>query len=278
MSASTSVPARPADRIRFELVPRLLTVHRVDDLSASMRRVHLGGPELEGFASLGPTDHAKVFFPPSGGEEPRVPRIHDGRWADRDEPGFVFRDYTVRTFDAAAGEVMLDMVVHHHGPAGRWAAQALPGQRLGLLGPKSSVLRPLDRAWYLLVADEAGLPALLNWLDRLPDPARVTAVIEVGGPDDEVPLPPHPGLAVTWVHRGTAPAGSAALADAVAGLPLDVRSAPGYVWAGAEASAVRALRRHLRDDRGLEPSSTSLSGYWRRGVANFDHHSPEATG
>jgi NADPH-dependent ferric siderophore reductase len=276
MSASTSVPARPADRIRFELVPRLLTVLRVADLSASLRRVHLGGPELEGFASLGPTDHAKAFFPAADGSVPRMPRIRDGRWVDRDEPGFVVRDYTVRTYDAAAGEVMLDMVVHTHGPAGRWAAQARPGLRLGLLGPKSSVLRPLDRVWYLLVADETGLPALLNWLDRLPDPARVAAVIEVGGPDDEVPLPPHPGLAVTWLHRGTAPAGSAALTEAVAGLPLDLRSGPGYVWAGAEASAVRAVRRHLHD-HGFEPSSTSLSGYWRRGVANFDHHSPEAT-
>jgi NADPH-dependent ferric siderophore reductase len=276
MSTSTPVPARTVDRIRHELVPRLLTVQRVEDLSASLRRVHLGGPELEGFASHGPTDHAKVFFPASGGGVPRVPRMDDGRWVDRGEPGFVFRDYTVRTFDDAAGEVTLDMVVHHDGPAGRWAAQAHPGQRLGLLGPKSSVPRPLDRAWYLLVADETGLPALLNWLDRLPPSAHIDAVIEVGGPDDEVALPPHPGLAVTWLHRGRAPAGSSALADAVARLPLDARSGAGYVWAGAEASAVRAVRR-WRDDRGLEPSSTSLSGYWRRGVADFDHHSPEAS-
>jgi NADPH-dependent ferric siderophore reductase len=276
MSTSAPVPTRPTDRIRLGLVPRLLTVLRVVDVSASLRRVHLGGPELEGFASHGPTDHAKAFFPASDGGVPRMPRMADGRWVDRNEAGFVVRDYTVRTYDAAVGEVTLDMVVHQHGPAGRWAAQARPGQRLGLLGPKSSVLRPLDRAWYLLVADETGLPALLNWLDRLPPSTHVDAVIEVGGPDDEAPLPPHPGLAVTWVHRGTVPAASGALADAVAGLPLDVRSAPGYVWAGAEASAVRAVRR-LLDDRGLEPSSTSLSGYWRRGVANFDHHSPEAT-
>lgn len=276
MSTSTPVHIRPADRIRFELVPRLLSVLRVEDVSASLRRVHLGGPALEGFASLGPTDHAKVFFPASDGDAPRLPRVHDGRWVDRAEPGFVFRDYTIRTYDAAAGEVTLDMVVHHHGPAGRWAAQARPGQSLGLLGPKSSVLRPLGRAWYLLVADETGLPATLNWLDRLPASACVTAVVEVGGPDDEVSIPRRPGLAVTWLHRGEAPGATTALADAVAALPLDVRGT-GWVWAGAEASAVRAVRRHLREDRGLEPSSTSLSGYWRRGVANFDHHSPEAT-
>lgn len=275
MTIPTLVPA-PADRIRFDLVPRMLTVLGVDDLSPSMRRIHLGGPELEGFASFGPTDHAKVFFPASDGGAPRLPTIDGGRWVDREEPGFVFRDYTIRTHDAPAGEVVLDMVARPHGPAGRWAAQAEPGAQLGLLGPKSSVPRPLDRASYLLVADETGLPALLNWLDRLPAHARIDAVIEVGGPVDEVPLA-HSGLETTWLHRGDDPAGSTRLADAVAALSLDVRPGTGYVWAGAEASAVRAVRRHLRDDRGIEPASASLSGYWRRGVANFDHHSPEAT-
>ena len=260
-------------RVVHVLVPRLLTVDRVTELSRAMRRVTLTGG-LAGFAALAATDHAKVFFPPDDTSPPAMPVVTDGHWTNRADPRLVYRDYTVRAFRPERGEVDLDMVVHSHGPAGRWAARARPGQQLGLLGPRSSTMRPLDREWYLLAADETGLPATANWLERLPASAHVDVLVEVGGPEDEVELPVHDGASITWVHRGATPPGaSTLLPDAVAATRLG--TGPGYVWAAAEASQVRAIRADVRT-RGIGGDSASPTGYWRLGVANFDHKSPEA--
>lgn len=260
-------------RVVHVLVPQLLTVDRVTELSRAMRRVTLTGG-LAGFAALAATDHAKVFFPAAGASSPAMPLLTDGHWANRADPRLVYRDYTVRAFRPEQGEVDLDMVLHTHGPAGRWAARARTGQRLGLLGPRSSTMRPLDREWYLLAADETGLPATANWLERLPSSARVQVYLEVGGPEDEVALPVHDGATITWVHRGaTAPGASTLLVEAVAGSSLGTGS--GYVWAAADASQVRAIRADVRA-RGIAGDSSSTTGYWRLGVPDFDHKSPEA--
>jgi len=262
----------------------VLTVRRVEDLGRSMRRVALGGPDLDGFAALGPTDHAKIFFPADVGGAVVLPEVRDGAWVNRDDAALTWRDYTVRTYEPASGEVVFDLAVHAHGPGGRWAARTQPGERLAVLGPGTSKLPPLELAWYVLAADEAGLPALLNWLDRLPDGARVQAFVEVAGPGCEVPLPARDGLALTWVHRGEVSTGDAAIARDPTLLREAVASASfggaddgaGWVWGAGEAAAMRALRRHLVVERGLPRATVDVTGYWRAGVAHFDHKSPEA--
>lgn len=263
----------PVSKVLHPLVVRRLAVVDTQWLSASLRRVHLAGPELAGLVSLGPTDHAKVAFGHDGAE-PVLPVLVDGRLANREDPGLVLRDETVRTHDGE--RLTFDLVAGDHGPASRWAATAQVGQVLGVLGPKGSKLHPLDRRHYLLAADETGLGALANWLDRLPAGTRVDAVVEVDGPDHEVRLTGAADLHLTWLHRGGAPAGTTTLlADAVAALlPEPVDPEQTYLWAGAEASAVRAIRSHVTG-LGLGGSS-ALTGYWRLGVANFDHHSPDA--
>ena len=59
-------------RVVHVLVPRLLTVDRVIELSRAMRRVTLTGG-LAGFAALAATDHAKVFFPLTTPRPPPCP-------------------------------------------------------------------------------------------------------------------------------------------------------------------------------------------------------------
>lgn len=260
-------------RVRLEMRMRRLTVERVEDLSATLRRVALGGPELAGFVADGPTDHAKVFFPSEPGAEPVLPDPET--WTGRQDERYVCREYTVRTFVPSSDELVLDMAVHSHGPAGRWTAQAAPGQQLGVYGPRSTKLPPTDRSWYLLVADETGLPALANWFERLPADRPVHAFAEVGGPADEIALPARDGASITWLHRGdAAPGTTTLLADAVAAARLPGHGEP-WIWAGAEASAARAVRRHMVDQRQAAKRSVAATGYWRVGVANFDHKAPE---
>ena len=272
----TTTSADVVRRVPLPLVARRLTVHRVEELSPTMRRVALGGPDLAGFEAHGPADHVKVFFPHDDGDGVTMPVLEDGRWVNRDDPSLVYRDYTVRTFDPAAGELVIDMVVHAHGPAGRWAAQARPGLVLGTLGPRGSMLVPLDREAYLLAADETGLPALLNWLDRLPEQAYVRALVEVGAPGEEIDLPGAARTDVTWLYRnGAAPGTTTLLQDAVRAALPTLPTASLWAWAAGEAAAVRGVGAHLAA-AGIGREAFAMTGYWRVGVANFDHHSPDA--
>jgi NADPH-dependent ferric siderophore reductase len=67
--------------------------------------------------------------------------------------------------------------------------------------------------------------------------------------------------AVTWVHRGPA-----RLASALRELRLP-RDGGGYAWVGGEATSVRAVRRQLLAEHGLERDRLTFMGYWKRGAA-----------
>ena len=51
--------------------------------------------------------------------------------------------------------------------------------------------------------------------------------------------------------------------EALAALPFPAGRVHAFVH--GEAGAVRALRRHLLDERGVPRDDLSVSGYWRRG-------------
>jgi NADPH-dependent ferric siderophore reductase len=50
-------------RMRHEIRRRLVQIVRVEQLSPGMRRIVLGGDELDGFTSAAADDHVKLFFP-----------------------------------------------------------------------------------------------------------------------------------------------------------------------------------------------------------------------
>ncbi|MGW9021979.1 siderophore-interacting protein [Leucobacter chromiiresistens] len=57
--------------------------------------------------------------------------------------------------------------------------------------------------------------------------------------------------------------------DAATGAPLasDARRSEGYAWLAGEAGAIKAIRRHLVSERGIDRQSVAFMGYWRRGRA-----------
>jgi NADPH-dependent ferric siderophore reductase len=268
------VTDRAVTRIRHELRPRLLTVQGVTRPTPKLVRITLGGPELAGFAHASPQDHVKLSFPPPGGAQPIMPTLVDGglRPPPPGSPQPILRDYTVRRHDPAAGELDVDIVLHGDGPAATWAAQASAGQVLGVLGPRGSQVVPATFDWYLLIGDETALPAIAGWLARLPATARAFVFVEVADAAEEQPLASPADVRVTWLHRdGAEPGTTDLLARAVAATELP--DGDGFVWAAGEAGAMRPVRRHLRE-RGLPKEWVDVDGYWKRGVANHDHHAP----
>ncbi|GGS52706.1 siderophore-interacting protein [Planobispora rosea] len=257
--------------VRYDLKPRLLEVRRAEWITPSTVRVTLAGDDLAGFQERAPQDHVKLFFPVDGAGAPVMPAVGPDGWEfPPGAPDPVFRDYTVRSHRPGAGELDIDMVVHGHGPASAWAAQAAPGQRIGVLGPRGSVVVPFNFDWYLLGADETALPALARWLEALPAGARVIAFAEVADAREEQHIETAADVTLTWLHRdGAAPGASGVLERAVR--ELELPPGDGFVWIAGEAGALKPIRRHLRE-AGHPKEWTDIDGYWKRGTANLDHH------
>lgn len=240
--------------------PRLLQVRRSARITPRMVRVTLGGDELAGFGGEGPDRRIKMFFPVPGQDRPALPRATSGGplWP-AGEPRPSIRTYTVRRFDAAAGEMDVDFVLHEgHGPAAAWARDARPGAWVGVSEPGGRYVPDPEAAFHLVVGDESALPAVATVLEALPVGVPALAYLEVADAAEEQPLPRVAD--VHWVHRGDRTAGEP-LADAVrtAALP----AGRGQAWLAGESACVRELRRHLLDDRGLHRRAVYSTGYWR---------------
>jgi NADPH-dependent ferric siderophore reductase len=240
--------------------PRRVEVVDVSDPTPRIRRVRLAG-DLADLPVTGPTDHAKLFFPPAPGQEPPEPELSPrGLVAPPAGAPRPYREYTLRRHDPAAGTVDVDLVRHGGGLAGTWAED--PRGALWLYGPRSSaVVEPRD--WYLLGGDETALPALARWVEQLPA-VPVHVVVEVADAAEAAYLgdvPPH----VTVDARprdGAAPGTTTLLDEAVAAFTPP--PGEGFAWMGAEAGALRPVRRRLRAI--LPTAAVDLDGYWRRGV------------
>ena len=256
---------RDIQRVRHDLRFRTLTVAAVQDLTPSLRRVVLEGPELDGFVSLGFDDHVKIF-PAAEGEAAVLPTLGpDGPIFP--EPRPAMRDYTPRAFDPTTNRLTLDFVTGHGGPATEWAMAARPGATLGVGGPRGSFVGPTDYADHVLIGDETALPAIARRLEELPPQARAHAVIEVGTFADRIALDSPARATVTWAMRDGAPRGeSQALLKAAETALAGVDPTDAYVWIAAEATAAKALRARALD-LGFSPKAMKAAGYWRLDTA-----------
>lgn len=241
-----------------------LQVRHTERLTPHMIRVVAGGDDLAAFPDTVHTDrYVKVVFPRPGVPYPKPFDMDAIRAALPRDRWPAVRTYTVRAFDPAARELVIDFV--HHGDvglAGPWAAAARPGDPLLLLGPGGAYAPDPAADWHLLVGDEAALPAIAAALERVPAGVPVHALVEVDGPADEQPLTSPGRLNLRWCHRD--PGRPEQLVDAVAALGFPAGRVHAFVH--GEAGLVRALRGHLLGGRRVPREDLSISGYWRRGA------------
>ena len=240
---TTDVSTRRVQRVRHEVKRRDLQVVRVEALSPHFRRVTLAGDELAGFISASFDDHLKLLLDADGAEPVR-------------------RDYTPRYYDAAAGELTLEFALHGDGPAASWAAQAQPGDRATVAGPRGSFVVPIDYDWHLLIGDETALPAVARRLEELPADTHVIVRLAVADPADRRALASAATLDLQWADSDEA------LIAATRALTLP--PGEGYAWCAAEAATAAALRRVLVDDKGHDRHAIRAAAYWKRGAVA--HH------
>ncbi len=238
------------------------TVETVEWLTPTLVRVVLGGPGLAGFEVPDDTDaYVNVAIPPAGAPYDAVFAPADVREAHGKEHWPARRRYSVRGWDGTL--LTLDFVVHgDSGVGGPWAANAAAGDVLVFEGPGSGYRPDPDADWHLLVGDESALPAIATSLEAVPAGGRAVVRLVCDGPDHEVELACPGELDLVWLHRSGTPADADLLARAVEQLTFPAGRVHAFVH--GEADEIRAVRRHLLTERGLERSDMSCSPYWRR--------------
>lgn len=155
----------------------------------------------------------------------------------------------------------------------------------------------------LIAGDETAVPAIAGILERLRAQdcqARIRTFLEIPEPGDALTLAAPGHAEITWLPRTgqshaaghgeplvqavcaakfTDPRSSLDSASTVDTVDIDLEvlwevaagaTSPVYAWVAGEAAAVKAIRRHLVRERGIDKGAVTFMGYWRLGRAIDD--------
>jgi NADPH-dependent ferric siderophore reductase len=189
------------------------------------------------------------------------------------------------------------------GPASLWLRSASAGDEVVIVGPdarssQSSIgldWHPGDATRLLLVGDETAVPAICGILESLSCDRQATAFVEVASPADALDLDLSEGCSIHWIAREDAAHGArldAAVREWISrhrelirpvivadpeqldDIDVDVdllwdspveSHGEFYAWIAGEAAVVKALRRFIVTDTGVDRSRVAFMGYWRAG-------------
>ena len=263
----------PIEVVQHQLAFRMLRVVRAERIAPRMMRVTLGGDALAGFRSDAADDGSRLYFPADVSDTSWAPTIDGSTLVFPDNQPPPGREFTPWRYDAEAGELDFGFVVHGDGPASTWAANAQPGHYLGVSGPRRSRVMTGHVDGYVLAGDDTGLPSIARRLAELPAGTPVVAVIEVANADNEQHLTTQADLDLHWVHREST---KGDLSDLLTSKLRELTFPSGtiFAWASGEASSIRNVRRHILNERKIPNSHMRMTGYWKRAIANYDHHLP----
>lgn len=256
-------------KVAHTLKMRLLSVKEKQALGPDMYRITLTGTDLHEFYSPGFDDHVKLVFPEPGQKVPVLPQLGEsGMVFPAGQPKPILRDYTPRAYRESEQELDIDFVLHGSGPACEWAQQAKVGDKLGVAGPRGSMLVAQDFDWHVLIGDEAAVPAMARRIEELQGQTAIQVFVYarslltaglVNAPD-EVP--------VHWVPTF---AGMDGLLASVSAAP--VLSGRGFVWIAAESSMAKSIREYWVHERQHDKRLIRASSYWRQGeIAVHEQH------
>lgn len=259
---------RSPQKVGYPIGIRRTEVLRTRMIGSGLLRVTLGGPGTEGFQAHAPDEHVRLIFPDPDGTL-RLPE-QDGLGLRWPRPSPTSREYTVRRYDPGTGELDIDVALHPGGLGSDWAQAVEPGAVAHVAGPPGGLIVPHSYDRYLLAGDITALPAIARRLEELPRTATGWAFIEVADNTEEIELSAPEDVAVHWLHRGDRPPGTGDVLERAVRTATVPDGQRVYVWIAGEAGGLKPLRRWVRDELGLDKADYDITGYWKRGVADFD--------
>lgn len=251
------------DRIPTRREPprfRRVTVRAIEDLGPRMRRVVLGGGELEGLEITEPAASVRILLPPPGESAIVMPTWTGNQFELTNGDRAPIRTFTPRHMDSENLELTVDFVVHGSGAASDWVRGAHEGAELAVSGPGRGYEVDPSSA-HLLAGDETAIPAMSQLLEVLPQDVSVTVHVEIVDASGRVDIPPHGGATVRWHEL----AEDAQPGDALLQAIESTDHLPGAIWVAGEAAGVQRIRKYLFDVRGLSRSQATVRGYWKKG-------------
>lgn len=263
MSSNTARPTKSRPR-RPQLV---MEVVAVEELSPTFKRITFGGADFDLFQDSDAVDkYVKLLLPPNpdSGINPPFDMDELRKTLPKDELP-LRRTYTVHSVDPASKTLKMDFVIHGaDGLAGPWAENAKVGDLLQFSGPGGKYQPDPEADWHLLVGDEAAIPAIGAVLTAMPADAVGHALIEVATAADEWKLVAPEGVDITWLHRGGEFTPEATVLEQAV-IDLAWREGRVQAFVHGERESMKALRKYLHDERGVDRADLSLSAYWAYG-------------
>ncbi len=138
------------------------------------------------------------------------------------------------------------------------------------MGPAQGYAVDTEAPWYVILGDDAALPAIETILEALPATTKTTVILEVVAADEARPLAGPTQTEVRWLVRAPGARPGEALLKGLEGLAWPAGS--GRVYVGCEATVLRELRTTILAASGLEKDRVIARGYWRVGAVNHPDH------
>lgn len=244
----------------------------VERLSPSLIRAVL---KITGGERLIPSGHAdewvRLALRPDADTPVTLPvKMEDGEWGRPDGSKHCpNRPYTVRRWDAASHEMVIDVVVHEGGVAASWALGAQVGDVVGICNPEGRLWVPKGSQWILMLTDITGLPAVGRVLEELPTGFKAIVHVEVPCEADKQEIATQADVSIVWHYCH----GLRDDREGYTELPriaAEIKELPeglGYIYIAGEARAASACRKHFRDVLGFDKKRIDAIGYWIEGQA-----------
>ncbi len=211
--------------------------------------------------------HVRLLVPPHG-RAPVWPTLRaDGRidWP-KGEDKLLVRIYTIRSVDAAQGQITMDFFQHPaegvSTPGADFARDAIAGTRVAIIGPGGGSLPEAEKI--LFAGDESALPAIARMIEEASPGTQITAIIEVENEAEEQAIISAADISIEWLHRGSYAEGTKNQLAERAKAAIDRMPEDSYVWFAAEKAAMRSVKAHLAS-RGHDRKRQYVAWYWEEG-------------
>ncbi|MGO2813401.1 MULTISPECIES: siderophore-interacting protein [Brevibacterium] len=247
-----------------QLLTMNLEVLDITDVASGFRRLTLHGHEIDGYCDPRAADAFKVMIPPLDAPDRRSQApVRDVQglptWPGQEDP--LLRALTVRSLDRVRRLMTVDVSNHSDGLLNLWLSALLPGDIVSLSGMRVEWYLPAQIEQLVLIADDAGAPALASILEALPAEfaSAGTRIIVPESTREYVG-----GVEAEWLDSAMefVPSLNDFKTEGVVG--SGVRS---QVWIAAETSAVRALRTVAKRDWNVSTQDLLARAYWHRGLS-----------
>jgi ferric-chelate reductase (NADPH) len=240
---TTSIGARFSEAFS-RLLFREATVTRVQELSANFRRIELSGQALRGLAC-------------NAGDKVQVLLSRVGS-----------RTYTPFAYNRERGAFELLLYAHGQGPGAEWSRRVALGDRLRLLGPRSSLSLTSLTGPVVLFGDETSFAVARALRDVRGPSSALDFVFEVSHRGESEVVLDELGIGERHlVEKGEAETHLAAV-EAELGAALG-RSTGAQLILTGKAQSIQALRRALRL-RPVAPGRQKTKAYWSVGKRGLD--------